>query len=195
MKTKSVLPLNLQLFAEGGAAGNSDPAPQPTDNPADEAGKGAPQDASEAKPNLEELLKEKDFSDAFEKRVAEGVQAALDAKAEEEKLAGMSPEEKDQKRAADLDAREKALLEKELRISATEKLAAAEVPKELVDLVNYTSSEAMETSIATVIESFNKAVQAGVDSRLAGSGPLKKAPENTDSVDEEAIAKAIRGEY
>lgn len=201
MKKKEPLKLNLQLFAEdnpageaGGAAASNQDA-KPEDNPG-AAGEGA--DASkgadtQTKPTLEELMKDKDFSTAYQKSVDEQVQKALEKKAEEEKLASMTPEEKEQKRVADLDAREKAVLEKELRVSAAEKLSEAEAPKELANLVDYSSAEAMEKSIATVIETFNKAVQAGVDGRLAGGGVMKKAPEEKDTVDEEAIMKAIMG--
>lgn len=203
MKRKEPLKLNLQLFAEdnagdgtgGAAASNQDAKPEDNSGAAGEeadTSKEAP--GTNAKPTLEELMKDKDFSSAYQKSVDEQVQKALEKKAEEEKLAAMSPEEKEQKRAADLDAREKAV-EKELRVSAAEKLTEAEAPKELANLVDYSSAEAMEKSIATVIETFNKAVQAGVDGRLAGGGVMKKAPEERNTVDEDAIMKAVNGEY
>ena len=203
MRKQNILPLNLQLFAEdnagegtGGAAASNQDA-KPEDNPGG-AGEGADtskETNAQAKPTLEELMKDKDFLSTYQKSVDEQVQKALEKKAEEEKLASMSPEEKEQKRIADLDAREKAVLEKELRVSAFEKLSEAEAPKELANLVDYSSTEAMEKSITTVIETFNKAVQAGVDSRLAGGGVMKKAPAEKDTVDEETIMKAIMGEY
>ena len=200
MRKNNMLPLNLQLFAEnnggdetsGAAASGSDAK---TENNPDAADSGADESVtSNVKPTLEELMKDKDFSEAYEKSVEEQVQKALEAKAEEDKLAAMSPEEKEQKRAADLDVREKAVLEKELRLSAAEKLSEANVPKELAELVNYSSQESMETTVKTVIDTFNRAVQAGVDSKLVGGGVMKKAPETEDTVDEEAIMKAVRGE-
>lgn len=200
MRKKNILPLNLQLFADdnagdgtsGAAASGSDAK---TENNPDAADSGADKsEASNVKPTLEELMKDKDFSEAYQKSVEEQVQKALEKKAEEDKLAAMSPEEKEQKRAADLDAREKAVLEKELRLSAAEKLSEANVPKELAELVNYSSQETMETTVKTVVDTFNKAVQAGVDSKLVGGGVMKKAPETKDTVDEEAIMKAVRGE-
>lgn len=200
MSKNNMLPLNLQLFAEnnagdetsGAAASGSDAK---TENNPDAADSGADKsEVSNVKPTLEELMKDKDFSEAYQKSVEEQVQKALEKKAEEDKLAAMSPEEKEQKRADDLDAREKAVLEKELRLSAAEKLSEANVPKELAELVNYSSQESMETTVKTVVDTFNKAVQAGVDSKLVGGGVMKKAPETKDTVDEEAIMKAVRGE-
>lgn len=205
MRKQNILPLNLQLFAEdtasdgtGGAAASNQGAKPEDNSGATGEGTAASKESdtdTQTKPTLEEMLKDKDFSSAYQKSVDEQVKKALEKKAEEDKLANMSPEEKEQKRVADLDAREAAILEKELRVSAAEKLSEANAPKELANLIDYSSAEAMEKSIATVIETFNKAVQAGVDTRLAGGGAMKKAPENKDTVDEEAIAKAIRGEY
>ena len=203
MRKQNILPLNLQLFAEdnagdgtsGAAASNQNANPEDNSEVAGDGADTSKETDTQAKPTLEELMKDKDFSTAYQKSVDEQVQKALEKKAEEEKLASMSPEEKEQKRIADLDAREKAVLEKELRVSAFEKLSEAEAPKELANLVDYSSTEAMEKSIATVIETFNKAVQAGVDGRLAGGGVMKKAPEERNTVDEDAIMKAINGEY
>lgn len=201
MMKREPLKLNLQLFAEdnagevtGGAAASNLDAKTEDNSGANDKGADTAKDANtQTKPTFEEMMKDKDFSSAYQKNLDEQVQKALEKKAEEEKLASMSPEEKEQKRAADLDAREKAVLEKELRVSAAEKLTEAEAPKELANLIDYSSAEAMEKSVATVIETFNKAVQAGVDSRLAGGGVMKKAPEEKDTVDEDAIMKAIMG--
>ena len=200
MKKKEPLKLNLQLFAEdnagegaGGAAASNQDVKTEDNSGANDKGADTAKDDTHAKPTFEEMMKDKDFSSAYQKSVDEQVQKVLEKKAEEEKLASMSPEEKEQKRVADLDAREKAVLEKELRVSAAEKLTEAEAPKELANLIDYSSTEAMEKSVATVIETFNKAVQAGVDSRLAGGGVMKKAPEEKDTVDEDAIMKAIMG--
>lgn len=203
MRKLNILPLNLQLFAEdnvgdgtgGAAASNQGAKPEDNSGATSEGAATSKELDTQTKPTLEEMLKDKDFSSAYQKSVDEQVKKALEKKAEEDKLANMSPEEKEQKRVADLDAREAAILEKELRVSAAEKLSEANAPKELANLIDYSSAEAMEKSIATVIETFNKAVQAGVDTRLAGGGAMKKAPETKDTVDEEAIAKAIRGEY
>lgn len=197
------LPLNLQLFAEdnsgdgtgGAAASNQDTKPEDNSGASGGGATTSKETDTTAKPTLEELMKDKDFEAVYQKSVEEQVQKALEKKAEEEKLASMTPEEKEQKRVADLDAREAAILEKELRVSAAEKLSEANAPKELANLINYSSAEAMEMSVATVIDTFNKAVQAGVDTRLAGGGVMKKAPEERNTVDEDAIMKAVNGEY
>ena len=203
MLRKNLMPVNLQLFADdnagdgtGGASASNQDANQENNSGASGDGTSASKEAdTQAKPTFEELMKDKDFEAAYQKNVEEQVQKALEKKAEEEKLASMTPEEKEQKRVADLDAREAAILEKELRVSAAEKLSEANAPKELANLINYSSAEAMEMSVATVIDTFNKAVQAGVDTRLAGGGVMKKAPEERNTVDEDAIMKAVNGEY
>ena len=199
MKVKEPLKLNLQLFADDNATKETSGAADSTnpENKTDESGADTSKQVKEepVKPTLDELMKDEAFSEAYKKSVDEQVKKELEKKAEEDKLASMSPEEKEQKRAADLDAREKAILEKELRLSAAEKLSDANVPKELAELVNYSSKEDMEASIKTVVDTFNKAVQAGVDSKLVGGAVMKKAPEQNDTVDEESIMKAVRGEF
>lgn len=190
--------MNLQLFASENVAADptaaNDSPKEPEDTKAAENDSSDKEADTKETPNLEELLKDKAFSEAYQKKVDEQVKKALDEKAEQERIASMSPEEKEQKRKEDLDAREKAILEKELRVSATEKLTEANVPKELANLLDYSSAETMETSVKTVVEAFNKAVQAGVDSKLVGGVAMKKAPEETDTVDSDAIMAAINGD-
>lgn len=199
MKTqREPLKMNLQLFASENVAADptaaNDSSKEPEDTKAAENDSSDKEADTKETPNLEELLKDKAFSEAYQKKVDEQVKKALDEKAEQERIASMSPEEKEQKRKEDLDAREKAILEKELRVSATEKLTEANVPKELANLLDYSSAETMETSVKTVVEAFNKAVQAGVDSKLVGGVAMKKAPEETDTVDSDAIMAAINGD-
>ncbi|MBP3339790.1 MAG: DUF4355 domain-containing protein [Lachnospiraceae bacterium] len=199
MKTqREPLKMNLQLFASENVAADptaaNDSPKEPEDTKAAENDSSDKEADTKETPNLEELLKDKAFSEAYQKKVDEQVKKALDEKAEQERIASMSPEEKEQKRKEDLDAREKAILEKELRVSATEKLTEANVPKELANLLDYSSAETMETSVKTVVEAFNKAVQAGVDSKLVGGVAMKKAPEETDTVDSDAIMAAINGD-
>lgn len=78
-------------------------------------------------------------------------------------------------REAELEERERAVAEKELRIEATETFMKENLPAELLDLLNYTDKESCEQSIELVRKTFTINVQAAVERRLWGGKPPKKA--------------------
>ncbi len=206
MKSK-MLPYNLQLFAENGdttGSGTESTAKETDGKPETAAeNKETPSKEEEAAPpeTLEDILKDEKLNAQYQEKLQAAVSDALKKaeaeKAEAERQAKLSPEEREAERQRELDRREEELNKRELQMKALEKLEADHFPKELAAILDYADDKAMEASIKTVSEVFNAAVQAGVESKLAGDAPLKKAPqtEKGGTVDREKIRNAINGIY
>ncbi len=204
MKSK-MLPYNIQLFAENGdtaGSGTESTAKETAGKPETAAeNKEAPSKEEEAAPpeTLEDILKDEKLQAQYQEKLQAEVSSALkkaeDEKAEAERQAKLSPEEREAERQRELDRREAELNKRELQMKALEKLEADKLPKELAAILNYADDKAMEASIKTVSEVFNAAVQAGIESKLAGDAPLKKAPqeEKQETADREMIRNAING--
>lgn len=196
---------NLQLFAENGdTSGNSaESTAKETDSKQGAAteNRETPSKEEEAAETetLEDVLKDEKLNAQYQEKLQAAVSEALKKveaeKAEAERQAGLSPEEREAERQSELDRRESELNKRELQMKALEKLEADHLPKELAAILNYGDDKAMEESIKTVSEVFNAAVQAGIESKLAGDAPLKKAPqtEKEGTVDREKIRNAING--
>uniref|UniRef100_UPI00272F81DA DUF4355 domain-containing protein n=1 Tax=uncultured Clostridium sp. TaxID=59620 RepID=UPI00272F81DA len=96
-----------------------------------------------------------------------------DEKTEAEKMAKMNSEQKakyeEEKRNADLERREKEITVRELKATAYEILAKKDLPKELVDILNYSNAEECNKSIETVEKTFQSAVEKVVNERLRGT--------------------------
>ena len=86
-------------------------------------------------------------------------------------------------REAELEERERAITEKELRLEALEVFTKEQLPEDMLDLLNYTDKESCEKSIELVRRTFSLNVQAEVNRRLRGDAPMRKAPE-PESADE-----------
>lgn len=198
---------NLQLFAENGdTSGNSaESTAKETDTLPDAATKDKETPSKEKETSepetLEDILKDEKLNAQYQEKlqaaVSEALKKAEAEKAEAERQAKLSPEEREAERQSELDRREEELNKRELQMKALEKLEADHLPKELAAILDYGDDKAMEASIKTVSEVFNAAVQAGVESKLAGDAPLKKAPqtEKEGTVDREKIRNAINGIY
>lgn len=178
---ENIFNMNLQLFAEGEAAGEAE-------SPNSAAGEAA-ETASEkqfTQAEVEDIINKRfaKLQRDAEKRVE---QARQDGMTEGEKLANMSAEERikaqQEKAESDLKAREDALKQraaevsrKELRVQAMQTLNEKELPATLADILTYTDAEACNASIAIVEKAFRDAVKAGVDKRLAASAaPLTRS--------------------
>ena len=182
-------------FDEDGKGG----AQPPADDPADD-------DDKEEKPTFDDILKDKAFQAEFDRRLSKGIETALanerkrheqiidDKISEAEKLAKMTDlERKEYQQKKDAEAlakREADLQKRELMAEAKATLAEKGLPASLASMLDYSSAETVQTSIATVSETYNSAVQAGVDARLEGGKTPKKA-NNNNSDETEALSKSV----
>lgn len=107
-----------------------------------------------------------------------------DERTEAEKLAKMNAEQKakyaEEKRLSELEKREKEITTRELRATAYETLAEKNLPKELVDILNYESAETCNKSIEAVEKAFQSAVEKAVNDKLRGGNPPKGGQGNNN---------------
>ena len=186
---KILLPMNLQLFAEGGEddKGQGD----------DKKDKGDDKGSEENK-SFDDFLKDKKYQSEFDKRISKALETAKskwetdkateleNAKTEAEKLAKMNAEQKakyaEEKKLAELEKREKDITTRELKAQAYETLAEKGMPKELVDILNYESADSCNKSIEAVEKAFQTAVEKAVNEKLRGS-EVPKGGQGSESKD------------
>lgn len=176
--------MNLQLLAaDTGATGGTDTG---TDAGADVS---TQTDAGTETQSFDDILNNADYKAEFDRRVQQAINAEQtkwqanqqqqidDAVSEADKLRNMTDREKtkyqDQKRKEALDKREKDITTRELKAQARETLAEKNLPRELIDTLNFESAEACNKSIESVEKAFQNAVQKAVDERLKGNKPTK----------------------
>jgi transketolase len=140
--------------------------------------------------SFDDILKgDKKYQSEFDKKIAKALETAKgkweteyntkleDVKTEAEKLAKMNADEKakyaEQKRAADLEKREKDITTRELKAQAYETLAEKALPKELIDILNYENADTCNKSIESVEKAFQSAVEKAVNEKLRGGNPPK----------------------
>lgn len=190
-----MLPMNLQFFAEPGGddAGAGDGNGGGTGGEGD-TGEGGGE--GNEQPSFDDLLKGGHQAE-FDRRVQKAIDTALtnaqekwqaltdDKLSEAEKLAKMTKEEKadylQQKREKELADKEAAITRRELMAEAKNTLAEKKLPVGLAEVLNYADADSCSKSIAAVEKAFNEAVEAGVQERLKGSTPPKKAPGNQET--------------
>ncbi len=99
------------------------------------------------------------------------------AQSEGERLAKLTKDERakeeEAKRLADLEAREKAIAVKELRIGTQSLLADEGLPIEFLDVVMADTAEAVKDNIASVRKVFDEAVEKRVNERLTQDKPRR----------------------
>ena len=190
-----MLPMNLQFFAEPG--GDDAGAGDGNDGGSGgEGGTGGGDGEDNEPPSFDDLLQGGHQAE-FDKRVQEAVNAALtqaqekwqaltdDKLSEAEKLAKMTKEEKadylQQKREKELADKEASITRRELMAEAKNTLAEKKLPAGLAEVLNYVDADSCNKSIAAIEKAFNEAVEAGVQERLKGSTPPKKAPGNQET--------------
>ena len=184
-KAMCKVPMNLQLFAEGGdgagaGEGNGGGSGEGTGGEGDNP------------PSFDDFLKTGGNQAEFDRRVQKAVNTAVtkaqekwqaladDKLSEAEKLAKMTKEEKaqymQQKREKELTDREAAITRKELMAEAKNTLASDGLPQELAEVLDYSDADTCKKSMEKVKEVFQRAVETAVEEKLKGGKPPKKAP-------------------
>ena len=179
------VPMNLQLFAEGGDGAGADGG---NGGGSGEGAGGEGGAGGDTPPSFDDFLKTGGNQAEFDRRVQKAVNTAVtkaqekwqaladDKLSEAEKLAKMTKEEKaqymQQKREKELTDREAAITRKELMAEAKNTLASDGLPQELL---NYSDADTCKKSMEKVKEVFQRAVETAVEEKLKGGKPPKKA--------------------
>ena len=95
----------------------------------------------------------------------------------------------EEKRLAELEKREKDITTRELRATALETFAEKNMPKELVDILNYESAETCNKSIEAVEKAFQTAVERAVNEKLRGKQTPNKGGQG--NAEDSALRKAM----
>ena len=185
------VPMNLQLFAEGGDGAGADGGNGGGSGDGEGAG-GEGGAGSDTPPSFDDFLKTGGNQAEFDRRVQKAVNTAVtkaqekwqaladDKLSEAEKLAKMTKEEKaqymQQKREKELTDREAAITRKELMAEAENTLASDGLPQELAEVLDYSDADTCKKSMEKVKEVFQRAVETAVEEKLKGGKPPKKAP-------------------
>ena len=170
------VPMNLQLFAEGGDGAGADGG---NGGGSGEGAGGEGGAGGDTPPSFDDFLKTGGNQAEFDRRVQKAVNTAVtkaqekwqaladDKLSEAEKLAKMTKEEKaqymQQKREKELTDREAAITRKEL------------MAEELAEVLNYSDADTCKKSMEKVKEVFQRAVETAVEEKLKGGKPPKKA--------------------
>lgn len=185
------VPMNLQLFAEGGDGAGADGGNGGGSGGGEGAG-GEGGTGGDTPPSFDDFLKTGGNQAEFDRRVQKAVNTAVtkaqekwqaladDKLSEAEKLAKMTKEEKaqymQQKREKELTDREAAITRKELMAEAKNTLASDGLPQELAEVLDYSDADTCKKSMEKVKEVFQRAVETAVEEKLKGGKPPKKAP-------------------
>ena len=183
------VPMNLQLFAEGGDGAGADGG---NGGGSGEGAGGEGGAGGDTPPSFDDFLKPGGNQAEFDRRVQKAVNTAVtkaqekwqaladDKLSEAEKLAKMTKEEKaqymQQKREKELTDREAAITRKELMAEAKNTLASDGLPQELAEVLDYSDADTCKKSMEKVKEVFQRAVETAVEEKLKGGKPPKKAP-------------------
>ena len=185
------VPMNLQLFAEGGDGAGADGGNGGGSGDGEGAG-GEGGAGGDTPPSFDDFLKTGGNQAEFDRRVQKAVNTAVtkaqekwqaladDKLSEAEKLAKMTKEEKaqymQQKKEKELTDREAAITRKELMAEAKNTLASDGLPQELAEVLDYSDADTCKKSMEKVKEVFQRAVETAVEEKLKGGKPPKKAP-------------------
>lgn len=158
---------------------------------------------------FDEFLKGDGMQAEFDRRVAKALETQktkLTATTQEQintavqealKVSKMTKEEQAQheaqKKADELAKREAAILERELKASAKEKLIADNYPVSLAEIINYTDEDSVNASIEVIEKAFQSSVQTSVDEKLKGGKPMQKAGDNNATLEQQIENAMKRG--
>ena len=173
------VPMNLQLFAEGGDGAGADGG---NGGGSGEGAGGEGGAGGDTPPSFDDFLKTGGNQAEFDRRVQKAVNTAVtkaqekwqaladDKLSEAEKLAKMTKEEKaqymQQKREKELTDREAAITRKELMAEAKNTLASDGLPQELAEVLDYSDADTCKKSMEKVKEVFQRAVETAVEEKL-----------------------------
>lgn len=173
------VPMNLQLFAEGGDGAGADGG---NGGGSGEGAGGEGGAGGDTPPSFDDFLKTGGNQAEFDRRVQKAVNTAVtkaqekwqaladDKLSEAEKLAKMTKEEKaqymQQKREKELTDREAAITRKELMAEAKNTLASDGLPQELAEVLDYSDADTCNKSMEKVKEVFQRAVETAVEEKL-----------------------------
>ena len=183
------VPMNLQLFEEGGDGAGADGG---NGGGSGEGAGGEGGAGGDTPPSFDDFLKTGGNQAEFDRRVQKAVNTAVtnaqekwqaltdDKLSEADKLAKMTKEEKAQymqkKKEKELSDREAAITRKELMAEAKNTLASDGLPQELAEVLDYSDADTCKKSMEKVKEVFQRAVETAVEEKLKGGKPPKKAP-------------------
>ncbi len=189
------LKMNLQLMADAGAGGGTPSQTDGGDNTDAGADEGSNTGGTDNHtPSFDDVLSQNNYKAEFDKRLKQAIQTAQtewetqqqEKITEAEKLKKMNADEKakyeQDKRTKELDKREKDITTRELKAQAYETLAEKNLPKELIDTLNFSDAESCNASIEAVEKAFQNAVKKAVEDRLRGSKPVKPAEQTGGDV-------------
>lgn len=206
---RCMIPMKLQIFAEGGENGDGAGAE-------DGNGGGSGMDTSggtDPKPvSFDDFLKGDGNQAEFDRRVQKAVNTAVtkaqqkwqaladENLSEAEKLAKMTKEEKaqylQQKKEKELINREAEITRKELMAEAKNTLVEKKLPAGLADVLNYADADSCSKSISAVEKAFQEAVETAVQDRLKGGKPPKKATETDEQkTQQQKVYNAMMGQF
>ena len=118
------------------------------------------------------------------------------AQSEGERLAKLTKDERakeeEAKRLADLEAREKAIAVKELRIETQSLLSDEGLPIEFLDVVMADTAESVKDNIASIRKVFDEAVEKRVNERLTQDKPRRGATAGAMSKAEIMAVKDVK---
>ncbi|MDU2674162.1 MAG: DUF4355 domain-containing protein [Clostridium sp.] len=138
----------------------------------------------------------------FKKDLEEQYKAKYEAEyKEKERMLGMTEAEKlaylNSKEKLDLEAREKDLLARELKLDAQDMLRKEEMSVELVGVLNLNSKEELEKSFNILKVCFKDAVVKAVNDKIRGTGIPHKGISSRQSglfkQDDDPFLKGLRG--
>lgn len=203
------VPMNLQLFAEGGDGAGADGG---NGGGSGEGTGGEGGTDGDNPPSFDDFLKTGGNQAEFDRRVQKAVNTAVanaqqkwqaltdDKLSEAEKLAKMTKEEKAQymqkKKEKELTDREAAITRKELMAEAKNTLASDGLPQELAEVLDYSDADTCKKSMEKVKEVFQKAVETAVEEKLKGGKPPKKASDtDAQKILEQQVYDRMMGKY
>lgn len=164
---------------------------------------GVPQEGAQA---FDAVLEERNLQPEYARRIElelqkargawaeETKQAVERARAEAESLARMDSHERAEhefaQRQSQLDARERAILGRELRADAARMLQERGLPEGLIGAVDTVSAERVLESMDAVERAFRCAVQQGVEARMRGGAPAAGRRESASQESDEDYYRA-----
>lgn len=150
-------------------------------------------------------LKESNLNESLEqykKDIEEQYKAKYEAEYKEKELMlGMTEAEKmaylNSKEKLDLEAKEKELLARELKLDAQDMLKKEDMPIELVGVLNLNSKEELENSFNVIKGCFKEALEKAINNKLRGTltpiNGFSGIQSNLFKQDDDPFIKGLRG--